>query len=394
MPYATQLLARLGAEVIKVEHPVTGDLGRSSTPAIHDPNGRQVGATFLRNNLGKRSIGIDLKSKAGQELVLQLAEKVDFFAENFRAGALDRMGLGYQAVAARIPSIIYVSVSGFGQDPRSPYYDWPALASVAEAMSGIYDYRQTPGKPPTSGPAGALGDIGTALFGVIGMLAALRYRDQTGKGQHLDVAMLDSMIAMTDIVTNFWSMGLHLSASHGDPNAYPAVIMDGFAASDGWFVMQVGREPQFEALMQLVGKPELIADPRLQERSGWARYLEELIRPAVDAWAAKRTRIEACEELGRRGIAAGPCFAPPEVIADPHIALRNMTVALDLPPETDLPGGGPVLTPANPIKFSEIPEDELRTVPWLGQHTNEILESELSMSSKEIAALRKEGVIS
>ena len=394
MPYATQLLARLGADVLKVEHPISGDLGRSATPAISDPQGRQVGATFLRNNLGKKSIGIDLKSERGRELVLSLAGNVDIFAENFRAGALARMGLGFEDVSARIPEIVYVSVSGFGQDPRSPYYDWPALASVAEAMSGIYDYRQTPGQPPTAGPAGALGDIGTALFAVIGILAALRHRDQTGRGQHVDVAMLDSMIAMTDIVTNFWSMGLHLSAAHGDPNDAPVVIMDGFKANDGWFVMQVGREHQFAALMELVGAPELIIDERLKERSGWARHVDDLIRPAVERWSATRSRVEACETLGRAGIAAGPCFSGPEVIDDEHVALRGMTVALDLPPGVENPGGGPVLTPASPIKFSDIPDDDLRRVPWLGENTDEVLAEQLGLSADEIAALRDEGVIS
>jgi crotonobetainyl-CoA:carnitine CoA-transferase CaiB-like acyl-CoA transferase len=181
MPYATQLLARLGADVIKVEHPVTGDLGRSATPSIEDPQGRVVGATFLRNNLGKRSIGIDLKSGRGRELVLRLAERADIFAENFRAGALARMGLGYPEVSARVPSIVYASVSGFGQDPESPYYDWPALASVAEAMSGIYDYRQRPG-PATDLLAQQAPSATSAprLFAVIGILTALRHRDRTG----------------------------------------------------------------------------------------------------------------------------------------------------------------------------------------------------------------------
>ncbi|MGB2756449.1 MAG: CoA transferase, partial [Acidimicrobiia bacterium] len=245
-----------------------------------------------------------------------------------------------------------------------------------------------------SGPAGALGDIGTALFAVIGILAALRHRDQTGRGQHIDVAMLDSMIAMTDIVTNFWSMGLHLSASHGDPDATAMVIMDGFKANDGWFVMQVGREHQFAALMELVSAPELLADERLNNRSGWARHVNDLIRPAVERWSVNRSRVEACEALGRAGIAAGPCFAPPEVINDAHVALRHMTVELDLPETVKLPGGGPVLTPASPIKFSDIPEDDLRRVPWLGEDTDRILSEELGLSRAEIDELRVAGVVS
>src|SRR6185436_4170617 len=140
-------------------------------------------------------------------------------AENFKAGAMDKLGLGYADVAAVAPRIIYLSISGFGGS-ASPYQSWPAYAPVVEAMSGIYEYKRPEGKPPVPAPAGALGDIGTSLFGVIGVLAALRHRDATGEGQHVDVAMLDSMVAMTDLVTNFWSMGAREQRAN--------LIMDGF----------------------------------------------------------------------------------------------------------------------------------------------------------------------
>src|SRR4051795_4685567 len=207
LPYATQMLARLGADVVKVEHPVHGDSGRASTPAIRDPNGRDVGATYLRNNLGKRSVGIDFKSPEGRELFLALVPHFDVVAENFKPGTMDRMNLGYDAIAAVNPRAIYVSISGFGNTVETPYRDWPAYASIVEAMSGIYDYRH-PDSPPVTIPVGALGDISSALFGVIGVLAALRHRDRTGEGQYVDIAMFDAMVAMTDIVTNFWSLGV------------------------------------------------------------------------------------------------------------------------------------------------------------------------------------------
>jgi len=141
LPYATQMLARLGADVVKVEHPVHGESGRASTPAMVDPQGRNVGATYLRNNFNKRSIGIDLKAPEGRELFLSLVPRFDVIAENFKPGTMDRMGLGYDAIAAAHPGAIYVSISGFGNTIETPYRDWPAYASIVEAMSGIYDYR-------------------------------------------------------------------------------------------------------------------------------------------------------------------------------------------------------------------------------------------------------------
>ena len=255
LPYATQLLGRLGAEVVKIESTKGGDMGRSSQPSMADPDGRQVGATFLRNNLSKRSICIDLKSDEGRQLVLDLAPRFDVVAENFKAGGLARLGLGYDDVAAVHPGVVYLSVSGFGNTTDSPYKDRPAFAAIVEAMSGIYDYQARDGKAPQASPVGALGDISAALFGAIGVLAALRQKDRTGAGQYVDVAMLDALIAMTDIVPNFWSMGLTEKAP---------LILENFKASDGWFVLQVGREPQFAALAALVGCPEWLNDDRCQ----------------------------------------------------------------------------------------------------------------------------------
>ena len=171
LPFGTQLMTRLGAEVVKVEHPVHGESGRGALPAMEDPQGRRVGATFLRNNLNKRSVGLDIKSERGRELFLQLVPHFDVVAENFKAGAMARLGLGYEDVAKVDPKIIYLSISGFGNTVETPYRDWPAYASIVEAMSGIYDYRH-PGEPPVTIPVGALGDISSALFGVVGVLAA------------------------------------------------------------------------------------------------------------------------------------------------------------------------------------------------------------------------------
>ena len=383
LPYATQLLARLGAEVVKVEHPVHGESGRGSAPAMLDPDGRAVGATYLRNNLDKRSLGLDLKSDEGRELFLALVPRFDVVAENFKAGTMDRMGLGYDVIAERFPGVIYASISGFGNTGNSPYRDWPAYASIVEAMSGIYDWKN-PDAPPVTIPVGALGDISSGLFAVIGILAALRHRDRTGEGQYVDIAMLDATVAMTDVVTNFWSLGVR-----PEPDKGLQVICEGFRASDGYVVAQIVREPQFARVAELVGHPEWIDDPRFATRAGWGPNLETVIRPAIDAWASQRTKLEAARELTAAGIAAGPSYHAPDVIADPHVAARNMLVEM---PRTD-GVEEPVLIPGNPVKLSKMAEGPETRVPWVGEHTAALLGDELGLDDDAIAGLRERGIV-
>jgi formyl-CoA transferase len=382
LPFATQLLGRLGAEVVKVEAPGSGDLGRSSLPAMTDPEGRNVGATFLRNNLSKRSICVNIKHPRGRELILALAPRFDVVAENSKAGAMARLGLGYDDIAAVHPRGIYLSVSGFGNVGGSPYQSWPAFAPVVEAMSGIYEMKRVGDDPPAVAPVGALGDIGAALFATIGVLAALRHRDRTGEGQRVDIAMLDAVVAMTDIVTNFWSMGLR----GGDLGP---LIMHGFRASDGWFILQVGREQQFAKLVELIGRPEWVDDERFATRQGWLDHLEAVLRPAIEAWASSRTKVEACEAMGTAGIAAGPCFSDEEVVVDPHFAARDMLVEQ---PRTD-GVAQPVLTPGNPVKLSKVAEGPESRVPWLGEHTDAVLRAELALDDHELVSLRADGAI-
>jgi crotonobetainyl-CoA:carnitine CoA-transferase CaiB-like acyl-CoA transferase len=383
LPFATQLLARLGADVVKVEHPVHGESGRASSPAMLDPEGRKVGATYLRNNFGKRSVGIDLKSLEGRELFLALVPHFDVIAENFKPGTMDRMGLGYADIAKHHPRAVYVSISGFGNTVETPYRDWPAYASIVEAMSGIYDYRH-PGEPPVTIPVGALGDISSALFGVIGILAALRHREHTDEGQYVDIAMFDAMVAMTDIVTNFWSLGVR-----PEPDKGLEVICEGFRASDGYVVAQIVREHQFFNLADVVGHPEWKDDPRFATRAGWGPALESEIRPAVDAWASKRTKLEAAQELTAAGIVAGPSNRAPDVIADPHLAARNMIVEMSRTDGVD----EPVLVPGNPVKLSKMTEGPETRMPWVGEHTAEVLETELGLSAQEVAGLRDRGIV-
>ncbi len=376
-PWATQMLGRLGADVIKVEHPTRGESGRASQPSVLDPDGRSVGATFLRTNLNKRSVGIDLAD--GAELILDLAEHCDVFVQNFKAGALDRLGLGYTDVAARNPRIVYASVSGFGTTRPSPYQEWPAYAAVAEAMSGIYDWSRAPGARPVVNPVGGLGDIGSAMFAVIGVLAALLQRAETGRGQHVDVAMFDAMVAIADVVPSMWSLGARERA--------PGAILTTFSASDGDVVLQVSREHQFARLADLVGCPGWLEDTRFATRQGWVDHLDTVIRPAVEGWMATGTKLEVCQALADAGIPAGPCNTAEDVLADPHLQAHSMLL------EFEREGGAPYVVPGNPIELSDMPVVEDRRGPWLGEHTDAVLEDVLGLAPDAIDDLRSRGII-
>ena len=293
------------------------------------------------------------------------------------------MGLGFEHVRAVHPSVVYLSISGFGNTVESPYDSWPAYAGIAEAMSGLYDWKRQPGEPPTMSPVGALGDIGTAMFGVVGALAALRQRDNTGDAQYVDIAMFDSMVAFADVVTNYWSMGMR-----PEPGAGLPMIIDGFESGDGWFMVQCGREHEFARLAELVGAPEWTDDERFATRAGWREHID-VIRAQVSAWAADKTNVEACHALANAGVAAGPALSAQQVIDDPHVAARNMLVEI---PRTD-GVDEPVLAPGNPVKISGVADGPEEMVPWLGQHTNDILTRELGLDADTIASLRDAGTI-
>ncbi len=384
LPYATQLMAHLGAEVVKIEPPQRGDAGRASQPSLVDDEGRRVGATFLRNNLSKHSLAIDLKHADGRALFVRLVPEFDVIAENMRPGMMSAIGLGYAAIAKLSPRAIYVSISGFGADGASPYANWPAYAPVAEAMGGLYEPSRKPDQPPPVVVAGALGDIGSALFAVIGTLAALRERERSGLGQQVDVAMFDAMIALSDMPPLLWSMGA--------PERWAAAgsigVCGAFRARDGHFVVAVFREHQFERLANALGHPEWPKDPRFATREGWAQHTDSEIRPALENWARAKTKLEASRELCAAGIVAGPSNTAADLNADPHVAARDMLIEVPRPD-----GERPMLVVGNPIKLSRMAEGPVRTFPGLGQQTDATLRSDLGLSDAEIADLRRRGVI-
>ena len=279
--------------------------------------------------------------------------------------------------------MIYASLSGFGAS-GSPYADWPAYASIAESMSGIYDYVLVGDETPRPNPVGALGDICSGLFATIGILAALRQRDRTGEGQRVDIAMYDATVAMTDIVTNFASMGKHRL------NEPRNAILDPFRASDGWFVMQLVREHQLERISELVGHPEWPTDPRLATREGWAAHLEDMLRPAIEAWASHMTKLEAvAAAVGRRhrrgaGADRAGGRSPTRTSSSATCSSRWSAPTASR---------RRCVIPGNPVKLSKMAEGPESRVPWLGEHTRSVLHDELGLDDAAIDPLVADGVV-
>jgi crotonobetainyl-CoA:carnitine CoA-transferase CaiB-like acyl-CoA transferase len=371
---------------VKLEPVKTGETGRQSLPAVTDTSGRQAGATFLRYNLGKRSIAVNLKSDEGRELVLALTPHFDVICENLGPHKAEKLGIGYEVLDAINPKIIVASLSGFGNVGTSPYTDWPAYAAVAESMSGGYEYGRLAHTLPVMNPLGGVGDTGTGLYALVGILAALRHRDLMGKGQYVDVSMLDSMVAICDVPPNYWSLGLIRDPNE---NRRIPIINNSFEASDGWFMMMIARKHQFVRFAELIGHPEWLDDPRFADPWGWVDNMEEVIRPAFRAWTGTRTKLEVSTILAEAGIPAGPGNTAEDLINDPHIKAHNMLIEV---PRTD-GVEQPVLVAGNPIKMSRVGEVPDGYFPNVGEHTDEVLREFLQLDDATIGDLRDKGVI-
>ena len=384
LPYATQLLGHLGAEIVKIEHPETGDTARFGMPWIDEPDGRRAGATFLRNNLSKRSLAIDLKSEKGRELVKRLVPRFDVVCENFTPGTTARLGLDYAALRPLHPRLVYCAVSGFGQLDDTPYEGFPAYAPIVEAMSGMYEPTRREGEKPEIVTAGALGDNAAAVFAVIGILAALRHRDATGEGQMVDIAMYDAMIALIDMVPFLASMNAPpewaTSGSQG--------VNDAFRAKDGYFVVTVLRPHHFERLARFLGHPEWLTDPDYDGLQAQAQKANGPIRAAIEDWARDKTKIEAAQTLAAEGIAAGASHIAEDIAKDSHVAKRNMLIEVDRP-DAD----APFQVVGNPVKLSASPEGPVQRFPMLGEHTAEVLREELGLDTDELADLARLGIV-
>lgn len=388
-PWAAQMLADFGAEVIKVERPGRGDDVRHQGYAMPAADGAPSSETssFVAMNRGKRSVTVDIASPRGQDLVRRLARKADILVENFKAGDLRRYGLDYESLAGLNPRLVYCSITGFGQD--GPYSHLPGYDPIFQSMSGLMSVTGVPDGEPGAGPVKAgysVSDLTAGFYAVCAILAALRHRDQvSGRGQHIDLALLDAQIAaMSHIGMNYLASG-RLPARTGSSSQITAPFR-AFACKDGHLMVAVGNDTQFQNFCQVIGLPALAGDARFAtnpKRAAAQAELSALIEPALLA----RTVAEWNAALEQAKVPCGPIYTMDQVFQDPQVRHRQVLGRLAHPRLGSMP------FIRNPIHFSGTPIEPGLPPPLLGEHTAAVLASELGMTEAEIAQLRAEGVV-
>jgi crotonobetainyl-CoA:carnitine CoA-transferase CaiB-like acyl-CoA transferase len=375
-PYCTMMLADLGARVIKVEAPDGGDDTRGWGP----PFVGGESAYFLSINRNKQSVTLNLKHPRGRDLLLRLAERADVLVENFRPGAMDRLGLGYAAVHARLPRLVYCSISGFGQ--TGPYRERAAYDLIVQGMGGIMGITGEPDGPPMRVGV-AVADICAGMFAAYAILAALHVRERTGRGQWVDAAMLDGQVAwMTYMAANYFATGedpARVGSAHLNLVPYQP-----FATRDGFVNVAVGSEGLWQRFCDALELP-IARDARFATNAARVAHRRELLDLLVPVFR-RRTTAEWVERLLRAGVPAGPISRMSEVMTDPQVRHREMVV------ELEHPRAGRVTVNGVPVKLSETPGAVRTPPPLLGEHTDEVLRG-LGLSRDEVAALREEGVI-
>jgi crotonobetainyl-CoA:carnitine CoA-transferase CaiB-like acyl-CoA transferase len=388
-PWAGQVLADLGAEVIKIERPGTGDDTRGwGPPFLRDAQGN-VGADaayYLCANRNKKSVTVDFTAPEGQAIIRELARKSDVLLENFKVGGLAAYGLDYAALRAINPKLIYCSITGFGQ--TGPYAPRAGYDLLVQAMGGLMSITGRPDDEPGAGPqkAGvAVTDILTGLYATIGILAALSHRDRTGVGQHIDIGLLDVQVAcLANQAMNYLVSG---SVPQRSGNAHPNLVpYQDFPTSDGYMVIAVGNDAQFARLCGVMGVAHLAADPRFQTNKSRVVNRRDLIG-RLNAVSVTQSTAHWVAALEAVGVPAGPINTLDAVFADPQVRARQMRV--DLPH----PVAGSVSLVASPLRLSETPVTYRSAPPSLGEQTREVLAERLAMSAADIEKLSAKGII-
>ena len=368
-PWASQLLADLGAEVIKVERPEVGDDTRSwGPPFLKDELGQETAesAYYLCTNRGKQSVCIDMKSAEGRETIRELADQCDVVLENFKVGGAASFGIDYDTLAARNPALVYCSITGFGQ--TGPDKDRPGYDFLVQAMGGLMSVTGQPDGEAGAGPQKvgvALTDIMTGLYATIGILAALSERDRSGVGQFVDLALLDVTAATLANQASNYLVGSVVPGRLG--NAHPNIVpYQSFVAADGHLIVAVGNNGQFARFVTELGCPELASDARFETNQLRVANRESLI-PILQRHMLERSKAEWLAAFERVQVPAGPINSVAEVFAEPQIQARGMQVNLPHPQNPNLQLVG------NPIKLSRTPVKYHRPPPRLGEHTEEVL---------------------
>jgi crotonobetainyl-CoA:carnitine CoA-transferase CaiB-like acyl-CoA transferase len=374
-PFCTALLADLGAEVIKVEAPGRGDDARHFAPFLGGES-----AYFMLINRGKKSVTLNLKDPRGLAVLNTLAESADVVVENFRPGVAARLGVDYESLRRLNPRLVYASISGFGQD--GPLSQRPAYDIIAQAMSGLMSMTGAPDGPPTR-VGESYGDLCAGLFASWGILAALQGRAQTGRGQHLDIAMTDSLFSM--MVT---ALSLQL---YGDTppqrvgNRHPmSAPYDAYPAQDGHVIIASANDAIFSRLAAAIGKPELPVDPRFENETRRAAN-EPALRSVIIDWTGAHSVAAAVAALDAAGVPASPVLSIAEAVASEHVRTRGLLATVQHPT------AGEIRLMRQPVQFLGAPRQTPAPAPTLGQHTDELLGGLLG--EEEIGALRRDGVI-
>ncbi len=388
-PWAGQNLADLGAEVIKVERPKSGDDSRAfGPPWMKDPAGKETteAAYFMAANRGKKSVTVNLTHPEGQRVVRELAAQCDVLIENYKVGDLDRYGLGYQDLAALNPGLVYCSVTGFGQ--TGPYRERPGYDFMAQGMGGLMSLNGEPDEVPGGGPMRVgvpVIDIFSGMYATIAICAAIANRAETGKGQHLDIALLDSCLALLA------NQGMSYLATGESPkrigNTHPTIVpYQVFHSSDGALILACGNDNLFGKFCSVAGCDPLALDPRFAKNADRVKNRGTLV-PLLAEIFARRTTGDWVNALEAAGVPSGPINTVAQAFDDPQVEARGMKVRLPHPVAGEVPLIG------SPMKFSATPVRHELPPPVLGQHSEEILKRMLGMSTEDVAKLRASGAI-
>lgn len=386
-PTCTQLLGDLGADVVKIERPRAGDDTRKwGPPYVEGPDGPTAeSAYFLSANRNKRSVAIDISSREGQDMVRRLLACCDVLVENFKVGDLGRYGLGWEQLREEFPRLVYCSITGFGQ--TGPYAPRAGYDYLAQGLGGIMSITGDPEGLPMKVGVG-IADVMCGMYATVAILAALRHRDATGEGQHIDAALLDTQIAwLINEGTNYLLSGKvprRLGTEH--PNIVPYKT---FESADGYVILAVGNDGQFQKWCAFAEAAVLAVDPRFATNSLRIQHRAELyaVMPGV---MRRKTTKEWVEGLAALGVPCGPVNSLDQVFTDPQVQARGMR--LDLPHASAAAGTVPLI--ANPLKMSATPPSYRHSPPTLGEHTDEVLHELLGLDGAELARLREAGTIS
>jgi crotonobetainyl-CoA:carnitine CoA-transferase CaiB-like acyl-CoA transferase len=376
-PFCTALLADMGAEVIKIEQPGRGDDSRHFAPFRNGESGY-----FISLNRGKKSITLNLKDSRAVEVFKDLVRSSDVVVENFKPGVLDRLGLGYKTLAEVNPRIILASISGFGQ--TGPYATRPAYDIVAQAMGGLMSVTGYPDGPPTRAGE-SFGDLTAALYAAWAIVTALYAREKTGVGQHVDVAMVDSIFSLLVTSTSIYTYGGTVPGRVG--NRHPiSTPFDSFRAGDGYVIIAVANDEMFGRLAEAMGRPELASDPRFITDELRTEHEPEL-KVIIEEWIDGRPVAEIARHLETHSIPASPILSVQQVLESEHIAARGLVT------HVDHPRAGRVPVIGQPALLSHTPGRVGGPSPLLGEHTEEVLMGLLGMTESQLDELRQAGAV-